>query len=384
MVTRATAFNPDLLRWAREQSGLEATEVADALGKSHETVLAWESGASSPTWNQLEELASLFKRPVALFFFSVPPQESTAETEFRSATALAPGTLEPDTRVAVRQGRAWQQSLRELAGMNREDRFILRAFHAPEGAVTPEALAERVREFIAVPLSEQFAWRSGEHAFRRWRAAVEGVGVFVFKRSFKQTDISGYCLHDEQFPIIVINNSTAFVRQTFTLFHELAHLLFRVSGITHEQAAGILSATTPVEVACNRFAAHFLVPTEGFPWEQIGSGSRLSQSVINIAEQYSVSRLVVLRRLYDASAIDADAYQRLSAEWSAGYFARRGGEASGGSYYASQTAYLGDAYLSLAFDRLHSGRISVAELADHLNIKARNIEKLEETFLSRK
>jgi Zn-dependent peptidase ImmA (M78 family)/transcriptional regulator with XRE-family HTH domain len=384
MVIRATAINPRLLRWAREQSGLEATEVAEALGKTPEAILSWEAGDTAPTWNQLDALATHYKRPVAIFFFAEPPQERSAETEFRTAAPIDPGVLDPDTRLAVRQGRAWQQSLRELAGVNPSDRFILRAFAAGPGNLSPEALAEKVRDWIGVTLNEQYRWRSSEIAFRAWRSVVEDVGVFVFKRSFKQTDVSGFCLHDEEFPIILINNSTAFARQTFTLFHELAHLLFRVSGITHEESTGILHASAPIEVACNRFATYFLVPDEGFPWEEVSHVRSLPDWIAIVAKRYSVSRLVILRRLRDKGKVDSETFRSLSAAWSGSYLARRAVETTGGSYYASQTTYLGDAYLELAFDRLHTGRISVAELADHLNVKARNIGKLEEVFLSRK
>lgn len=385
MVERATAFNPRLLRWAREQSGLEATDVAEALGKTSEAVLAWEQGTAAPTWNQLERLASLFNRPIALFYFSEPPRERTAEAEFRRSAPVGEDALDPDTRLAVRDGRAWQQSLRELAGTNPSERSLLSTFTEERAqAINVDELAASVRQFLGVSLSEQFSWRGTEQAFKNWRTAVEAVGVFVFKRSFKQTDVSGFCLHDEQFPIVVINNSTAFARQTFTLFHEVAHLLFRVSGITHESFTGLLSASAPVEISCNRFAGMLLIPSEGFPWEEVKHGPLLGNSVIAIAERYSVSRLVVLRRLFEEGRIDAAAFRRWSDEWRARYVARREGDTPGGSYYSSQTSYLGDAYLTLAFDRLHSGRISLAELADHLNVRAKNIGRLEDAFLSRK
>lgn len=32
------------------------------------------------------------------------------------------------------------------------------------------------------------------------------------------------CINDEQYPVILINNSMSFARQIFTLLHELYHL----------------------------------------------------------------------------------------------------------------------------------------------------------------
>src|SRR3546814_17029352 len=49
--------------------------------------------------------------------------------------------------------------------------------------------------------------------------------------AFRTDDFSGFCLYDEEFPIIYVNNSSAKTRQIFTYFHELAHLVFHTSGI---------------------------------------------------------------------------------------------------------------------------------------------------------
>ena len=47
---------------------------------------------------------------------------------------------------------------------------------------------------------------------------------------FQAEGLFGFCLQDDEFPIIYLNNSAAKSRQIFSLFHELAHLLLRTSG----------------------------------------------------------------------------------------------------------------------------------------------------------
>ena len=44
-------------------------------------------------------------------------------------------------------------------------------------------------------------------------------------------EFSGFRLYDDIFPVIYVNNTSAKTRQMFTIFHELAHLLFHTSGI---------------------------------------------------------------------------------------------------------------------------------------------------------
>ncbi len=217
-----------------------------------------------------------------------------------------------------------------------------------------------------------------------WRARIEDAGVYVFKRSFKQREISGFCLTDDEFPIIMVNNSNAFTRQVFTLFHEVAHILFGVNSITTVDGRFVdhmSGASQSVEVACNRFAAEFLVPEAAFPWNAVNPSDPLT-SIAPIAARFNVSREVILRRIADKGLVDADTYRKCVSEWAAASLNRPPG-GDGGNYYNTQAAYLGDAYLRLAFSRYRAGVISVADLSEHLGVKARNIAKLEDKVASR-
>jgi Zn-dependent peptidase ImmA (M78 family) len=74
-------------------------------------------------------------------------------------------------------------------------------------------------------------------------------------------------LYDDEFPLIYINNSTAFARQVFTLFQELAHILLHINGITQLNDAYVdrlVGNNRQIEVFCNRFAAEVLIPTDHF------------------------------------------------------------------------------------------------------------------------
>ncbi|MGY3610748.1 MULTISPECIES: ImmA/IrrE family metallo-endopeptidase [unclassified Bradyrhizobium] len=96
-----------------------------------------------------------------------------------------------------------------------------------------------MRELLGVSLDRVPEASSDDDALKLWRRAIEARGVFVFKDSFKQGTISGFCLRHEEFAIILINNSTTKTRQTFSLVHELAHLLFNRSGISRFDNAAI-------------------------------------------------------------------------------------------------------------------------------------------------
>ena len=100
-----------------------------------------------------------------------------------------------------------------------------------------------------------------------------------------------------------------------------------------------------------------------------------------VAPTFNVSREVILRRVLDRGWIDPVSYRDCVQGWATDSEAGRGGD--GGDHYYNQTAYLGDAYLRLAFCQYRAGIISDADLAEHLGVKARNIAKLEEKVASR-
>ncbi|SRR6266566_1918766 len=381
MVDRVDGLNPQVLRWARERAGLSVEDAAARLKKEAATLNAWEEGKEAPTFRQLEQLAEgIYHRPIALFFFPSPPEEPDARSEFRTLPAIEIERLHADTRLAMREGLAFRESLYELTdGRNPAPRLITTSIK-PETTQAVEQLAARVRDYLGITLARQFEWESTDEALKAWRQAVEDVGVFTFKRSFKQQGISGLCLSDKIFPIILVNNSTAHSRQIFTILHELGHLLFAVSGITKDDLGFIrqlTGASRDIEVACNRFAAEFLVPAASFPWDVFRNRSvDIEQSVRTVATRYRVSREVILRRLLDRGLVDNDTYESLAARWSQEYLESRAGM-SGGNYYATRATYLGQSYMQLAFGRFYAGRVTLAELADHLGVKARSIPRLE-------
>jgi transcriptional regulator with XRE-family HTH domain len=58
------SVDPGLLRAAREQAGLSREFVAISLGRSHRTIVAYESGQACPPGGVLVRLAALYRVPV--------------------------------------------------------------------------------------------------------------------------------------------------------------------------------------------------------------------------------------------------------------------------------------------------------------------------------
>lgn len=386
MVVRASSANPQVLRWARLRAGMSIEAAAKAIGREAQALEAWESGSQSPTYRQLADLAQrVYKRPVAVFFFPAPPEEEQIASDFRTLPDAQRDELEPDTLFALREARAWQLSAPEiLQGIEQPFRGTVADIRALPRE-SPIALAKRVREVLGVSVPQQLKWRTSEEALKAWRSAVEELGILVFKRPFKQESISGFCLDDAAHPVIVLNNSTAHTRQIFTLIHELGHLAFGISGVTtrdDDDLGSLAPVERRLEIACNQFAATALFPPDAVVLDRILAASDLESAITRTARDFHVSREVVLRRLLDARRIGADVYSELVTRWREDYF-RKDEPTGGGSYYANVGTYLSDTYARAVLYQYHAGRLGIGEAAEHLRIKAQNVERFEAFLLSR-
>jgi hypothetical protein len=61
-------INPEVLSWARKESGLEIDEILSALETDHPTYQLWERFGNSIPFSKIKILAKIFQRQTALFF----------------------------------------------------------------------------------------------------------------------------------------------------------------------------------------------------------------------------------------------------------------------------------------------------------------------------
>lgn len=386
MANYTIGVNPKVLKWARQKSGYSIEDVAKSFNKNVEDILLWEDGDATPTYNQLERLAyTLYKRPVAVFFFPESPEEPDTEESFRTLPSFEIDALLPDTLHAIRQAQSMQIALYELTGENNpSERLLFKDIRFNETISASEA-ARDIRNYLGIELEKQFDWKSTYIALKEWRNLIENVGIFIFKRSFKQDDISGFCLVDDEFPIIYLNNSTSKSRQIFSIFHELAHILFGTSGVTKSNDNFIRSLSGEpkhIEVFCNQFSSEILVPSYDFKKRLDPEGS-IENQVEDLSDLYSVSKEVILRKFFDMDLVGQEYYETKSEEWNQAFLESRSSTSRGGNYYATQSAYLGDKFLNLVFSKHYEGSISLQQLSSYLNVKAKNITKLERFYFSR-
>lgn len=378
------SVQPKVIRWARQTIGLSIAEVALRLKRPEAEIDAWETGKASPSYPQLEKLAyQIYKRPLAVFFLPEPPEEVPPAREFRTLPQTDMQSLAPDTYLQIRRAHAFQLALKELFDeRNPSARCVWRNISLSRVPSVIEQAAA-IRNYLGISLEEQASWKSDEQALKKWRETIEEVGIFVFKAPFKQKDISGFCLRDQDFPIIYLNNSTTKTRQIFSLFHELAHLLLSINGLSKLDQSYIErlpNEERQIEKFCNAIAAEVLMPTDNFRQQAKrfpADVERASeQQFSDLAAHYGVSREAVLRRFLDEGRVSAVFYEHKAKMWAA-----QKKSSGGGDWYSSQKVYLSDRFAKEVVSRHYRHQISVEQAADLLGIGPKNFAGLEQRIL---
>lgn len=368
-------ITPAVVRWARERAGFSIEDANQTFKK----ISAWEAGDSAPSYSQLEQMAEKFKCPVAVFFFPEPPDVPDVEKSFRTLTAEDFAAIPRTVRSLLRKGQAMQINLAELNDdKNQAPRLITRDLKF-SASTSLDKIAAEVRGYLGVSMEEQTRWKNVEEALEGWREALARVGVFVFKDAFHAKGYFGFCLYDDEFPIVYVNNSSAKTRQIFTLFHELGHLLFHTSGIDiiNDQYIEHLPLNErKIEIICNGLAARVLVPDEVFD-KILGEKVADRDTATKLAAIFNVSREVIYRKMLDRGLIDVNEYDEAAKLWGSQMKPQQAGS---GNYYNSQYAYLGHRYIDLAFTRYHQRRFDDVQLAGYLNLKPKNLPKFEAKF----
>jgi len=239
----------DTLTAAREMLHMSREELGRAANLAANRIAELESGDAQPTYRQMQKLAKKLDRSLAYFLAPAPAASDVPETaDFRGAGGAE---IPPALARELKRAAAHRNTFLEFA----DDVPLLKV---PSG-VTGQSVRERARDFrTMLGLTDDFrpTENQANAVFNFWRGQLEAAGYLVFQTTGISLQVfRGLSVHRERLPIIVLNGADAPNGKTFTLFHEVAHIANRTSGLC------VLDDHVDEEAICNAFAAEFLMPT---------------------------------------------------------------------------------------------------------------------------
>lgn len=359
--------NPDVLVWAREASGFTISDAADAAKIKATKLEGAEAGAEHLSFPELERLAAVYARTVALFFIDEPPAEPAVETEFRrlrDAPALPWG---PSVRHVVRVVSERQvEAVALLEALELEP--VWPTVELPELTADPEAFGQRLREVLDVA-------NAGDQArleLRDWVDMIERLGILVMQtKDLGAVEVSrGFVAPHPTVPVIVLNSRDDRRARIFTALHELAHLLAATAGLAgtneefFERAAGAaLMPVPPFEIA---FAA-------ARQREGILGGPDIVAAKYGVTPRAAAVRARQLGLLTIEDLIEIIAHLDL----------RRAPQSKGGDYYRNMLTYLGPGYTQLVLSAFDAHLVNYTTASGLLDVKASNFQGLRQVLRNR-
>lgn len=368
---------PAMLAWCRKNARLTTGEVARSLDREEREIVAWEDGTESPTFAQLCRFAKLCKRPVAVFYLPEPPKDFTILRDFRRLPGKKAG-FSPALAYLIRLCRERQEWLSEYLSQDGDEPLAFVGSASIDDS--PLETGRALRQLLGVSIDEQRRLPNKEQAFRFWRDRCDaaGVCVFVATRNLEIEEMRGFALPEEFAPVVVVNGRDSYSGKTFTLLHEMVHILLGVGGVSDRNVTvHPRNDEQKIEVFCNAVAAEALVPSDDFS-RRAAKSEDLDNALPLLADFYRVSEEVIARRVYDLGIRDRNFYEAKRLE----YIHRRPPAHDDSEEFRIPRATVilnnvGGRFSRAAIAAFHAGDIGGVELSNLLNMRLQFLPSLE-------
>lgn len=337
------------------------------------------AGDKDLTFNQLAEVAKFFGRGVLFFLEDTPVDETIVHSPgFRTLANQKPELSPTVKRLIQRVERQRDVYLSLIEDLDETEHPQFTPPDLPRNH--PEKTAAIARAWLGL---------GDSNTFETYRAAVEAKGILVFRSNGykgewqipKESPILGFALYDSFCPVIVVKKEASESRQSFTLMHELGHLLLHKSSSIDD--AHDLQSHEGWERDANAFAGHILVP------DSLLGTIRDKDRPNDVAEYddwlapqrkaWGVSGEVILRRLLDIGRLAQGKYTAYRKWRDTLTFP----PADGGLRvrFREPKHVFGDTFVRTILDALNSRRITLARASSHLDgLKIKDLHRLESLY----
>lgn len=384
-----------ILKWARETSNYSIENAAHKLGLSDskissavEKLAAYENGEKEPSRSLLIRMSKYYHRPLLTFYLDRPPSIGDRGEDFRTLPDQFEVIENTYVDVLIRDIKARQSTVRETLIDSDEDNVLeFIGKHDIENGV--ERIVETIRETLNISLDDYRNQPSHKEAFRLLRRHTEMAGIFVLLKGnlgsyHSNIDVAvfrGFALADDIAPFIVINDRDAEAAWSFTLLHEMAHIILGKTGISGAYAE------KKIEKFCNNVASEFMLSTSEFGRFQVSDHSieTLKSEISEYAFSQKLSSSHIAYRLFRRGDIDKTMWDSLRKYYRNRWIERRNlikeknSQKDGGpSYYIVKHYKLG-ALVELVQRLTYAGSLTTTKAGMLLDVKPLKVHRLFES-----
>ena len=383
-----------IVKWARENAKLSVEQAARKLQltdskamSATEKLIAYEEGEKEPSRSLLIRMSRLYHRPLLLFYLERPPNIGDRGEDFRTLPGDFAETEDAAVDALIRDIKARQSLVREtLIDEDEEVHLDFVGQLTVDDGVT--RVADAIRQAIKFDLENYRNQPNYKEAFRYLRQQAEAAGIFVllkgnlgsYHSNIAVTAFRGFALSDDIAPFIVINDRDAEAAWSFTLLHELAHIILGQTGISGAYGE------KKIEQFCNNVASEILLPNSEFNKFQILATNfeALTNSISDYAFLQKVSSSHITYRLYRRGDLDNPLWERLREFYRQKWLDQRrstqerNAQTEGGPNYYVVKQYKLGALVNLVQRMADTGAITTTKAGMLLDVKPLKVHRLFE------
>lgn len=306
-------INKDTLKFVREKKAISFDYISRVTKYPEAKIVLWEDTATEkfPTIKQAKAIAKCCRIPFAGLYMNAADINVKHLPQMRNLRTLPDATIDNS---ALNLAIADVLSARDLLidSKNALKEHIPSFMLSISGTDDVAQWARSIRNGLGLSVDFQYKCQSTRQFYLYIRNTVEEAGVFVHCFTGIDTEtVRGFAIYEDYLPIIGLNNEDRYPAKTFSIIHELVHLIKRSSTVCNDMMTSFSSQSE--EVFCNAVAGEVLVPKSNLI-KQLGSytADEIDLDIVDaLATKFSVSKEVICRRLLDAGKITQQKYSSL-------------------------------------------------------------------------
>ncbi len=299
-----TCLNPERIQWCCDQVHIDLRRLSDATKIPEEKL-----GRATLTENQLRKVAEYFGHSIFFFAEAGSPDKNVIHSaQFRSLGKQV--DLNQNLYKIIRRVEQHRDLFIDLL----EDAGEAPVFQPPDFSGSTAGMADSVRQWLQM---DPKCVKDAKDKYRYYRRLIQDKGIFVlqslnYKGMWKVRNpekMLGFSINHQKLPTIFITKTSS-SRQTFTLFHELGHLLLHGGSFLDESANFRSNASSEKEVEANDFARQCLLPDDILEELEVPADHcKYHEFFRDISDELGISVEVILVALLKTCRIKQSAYK---------------------------------------------------------------------------
>lgn len=309
-------INKNTLAYIFEGKKVSRGYVVSKTGVKSEKLDRWLNTQDNllPTINQAKSIANCLHIPFAGFYMNPEYVKLKSIPSVKNYRTLYGGVALDDSAINI----AMMDLLHErefLLESSKENNISLPIFNLSIMLHDDPVLwAKSIRESLDIQLDIQYKCTSSRKFYLYIREKIEAAGIFVHCFTDVPMEMArALAIYDKDMPIIGLNDEDRPPAKSFSMIHELVHIFKRESSLCND-----MRSIHSEEVFCNAVAGELLVPKVALESTiKIKNMSKpySKHDIEYLANKFSVSKEVIIRRLLDTGYIDDIMYETYADEF---------------------------------------------------------------------